>query len=87
MAISDDRTGTFTVTLKRLQMRDTGWYWCSAGQQKKAVHVQVTPQPTSRLTKTSEVPHIKHLAFIGNLDELESLLELPLRKILYLKHD
>uniref|UniRef100_A0A8D3AWY4 Polymeric immunoglobulin receptor n=1 Tax=Scophthalmus maximus TaxID=52904 RepID=A0A8D3AWY4_SCOMX len=54
VAISDDRTGTFTVTLKRLQMRDTGWYWCSAGQQKKAVHVQVTPQPTTASVTPSQ---------------------------------
>ncbi|XP_041804542.1 polymeric immunoglobulin receptor isoform X2 [Chelmon rostratus] len=47
VAISDDRTRTFTVTLKKLQLRDTGWYWCSAGQQQIAVHVLVTPRPTT----------------------------------------
>lgn len=47
VAISDDRTGAFTVTLKKLQMRDGGWYWCSAGQQKIAVQVSVTPRPTT----------------------------------------
>ncbi|KAI3375298.1 hypothetical protein L3Q82_021801, partial [Scortum barcoo] len=52
VAISDDRTRTFTITLKKLQMRDTGWYTCSAGQQQVSVHVLVTPRPTtSRLTK------------------------------------
>ena len=50
VTISDDRTRTFTVTLKNLQMRNTSWYWCLAGQNKIAVHVQVTPRPTiSRL--------------------------------------
>lgn len=43
VAISDDRTRTFTITLKKLQMRDTGWYTCSAGQQQVSVHVLVTP--------------------------------------------
>ncbi|XP_067461125.1 polymeric immunoglobulin receptor isoform X1 [Thunnus thynnus] len=43
VAISDDRIGTLTITLKKLQMRDAGWYWCSVGQQQIAVHVQVTP--------------------------------------------
>lgn len=47
VAISDDRTGTFTVTLKQLLMRDTGWYWCGVGQQQIAVHVQVTPRITT----------------------------------------
>uniref|UniRef100_A0A3P8TVH4 Polymeric immunoglobulin receptor n=1 Tax=Amphiprion percula TaxID=161767 RepID=A0A3P8TVH4_AMPPE len=56
VAISDDRTGAFTITLKKLQMRDTGWYLCSAGQQQIAVHVQVTPQATTgRLTKTPQL--------------------------------
>ncbi|XP_044076030.1 polymeric immunoglobulin receptor isoform X1 [Siniperca chuatsi] len=47
VAISDDRTRTFTITLKKLEMKDTGWYWCSAGQQQIAVHVLVTPRPTT----------------------------------------
>ncbi|XP_030015297.1 polymeric immunoglobulin receptor [Sphaeramia orbicularis] len=47
VAISDDRTGTFTVTLKKLQMRDTGWYWCGVGQQQISVHVLVTPRPST----------------------------------------
>lgn len=53
VAIRDDRTRTFTVTLKKLQLRDTGWYWCSAGQQKTAVHVQVTSRPTTAVPVTS----------------------------------
>lgn len=50
VAISDDRTRTFTITFKKLQMRDTGWYWCSAGQQQMAVHVLVRPQATTTVT-------------------------------------
>lgn len=53
VAISDDRTGAFAITLKKLQMRDTGWYLCSAGQQQIAVHVQVTPRPTTAASITS----------------------------------
>lgn len=45
--IQDDRTGAFTVTYKRLQMRDTGWYWCGVGQQQVAVHIQVMPRVTT----------------------------------------
>ncbi|XP_010778587.1 CMRF35-like molecule 3 [Notothenia coriiceps] len=53
--IKDDRSGSFTITFKKLQMRDTGWYWCSAGLQKMPVHVQVKPRPmTSRLTNPNE---------------------------------
>ncbi|XP_028988710.1 polymeric immunoglobulin receptor isoform X2 [Betta splendens] len=47
VSISDDRTGAFSVTLKKLQMNDTGWYWCSAGQEKKFVHLLVTSRPTT----------------------------------------
>lgn len=47
VAIRDDRTGAFTVTFKNLQMKDTAWYWCSAGQKKIPVHLLVTPQLTT----------------------------------------
>ncbi|XP_015251340.1 PREDICTED: polymeric immunoglobulin receptor-like [Cyprinodon variegatus] len=47
VAIRDDRTRAFTVTFKKLQMKHTAWYWCSAGQQKIAVHLLVTPKPTT----------------------------------------
>ncbi|XP_051555222.1 LOW QUALITY PROTEIN: polymeric immunoglobulin receptor [Myxocyprinus asiaticus] len=45
--IYDDRKSVFTVTLKQLEMRDSGWYWCAAGQQQVAVHVSVTPRATT----------------------------------------
>ncbi|XP_020791699.1 polymeric immunoglobulin receptor isoform X2 [Boleophthalmus pectinirostris] len=50
--IRDDRSGAFAVTYKRLQMRDTGWYWCGAGQQQVAVHLQVLP----RIITTTVMP-------------------------------
>lgn len=53
VALSDDRTRTFTVTLKELKLSDTAWYLCSAGKHQIAVHVEVTPRPTtSRLPLT-----------------------------------
>lgn len=53
VTISDDRTEAFTVTLKKLQMRDADWYLCSAGQQQVAVQVQVRPHgSTSKLIKS-----------------------------------
>ncbi|XP_036940957.1 polymeric immunoglobulin receptor isoform X1 [Acanthopagrus latus] len=52
VAISDDRTRTFTITLKKLQLRDSGWYWCYAGQQRIAVSVVVTPRPTTTVSVT-----------------------------------
>lgn len=56
VAIRDDRTRAFTVTFKKLQMKHTAWYWCSAGQQKIAVHLLVTPKPTtSRLIKRKNI--------------------------------
>ncbi|MEQ2261024.1 hypothetical protein XENORESO_004480 [Xenotaenia resolanae] len=54
VAIRDDRTGAFTVTFKKLQIQDTAWYWCSAGQQKISVHLLVTPQPTTIAPFTSQ---------------------------------
>ncbi|XP_076847455.1 polymeric immunoglobulin receptor [Brachyhypopomus gauderio] len=45
--IHDDRLGTVTVTMKRLEMRDAGWYWCGAGQQQVTVYVSVTEKQTT----------------------------------------
>ncbi|XP_026231258.1 polymeric immunoglobulin receptor isoform X2 [Anabas testudineus] len=53
VAISDDRTGAFTVTLKKLQLKDTGWYWCCAGQQQVALHLLVKPRPTTTAVSTT----------------------------------
>ncbi|KAM6990213.1 polymeric immunoglobulin receptor [Tautogolabrus adspersus] len=53
VAISDDRIRTYTVTLKKLQLRDTGWYTCSAGKHKMSVQVLVTPRPKDTLSVTS----------------------------------
>ncbi|XP_077393662.1 polymeric immunoglobulin receptor isoform X2 [Festucalex cinctus] len=47
VAIHDDKTRTLTITIKKLQMRDMGWYWCSAGQQQIPVHVQVSHRPST----------------------------------------
>ncbi|XP_059201366.1 polymeric immunoglobulin receptor isoform X2 [Centropristis striata] len=59
VAISDDRTRTFTITFKKLRMRDTGWYWCSAGQQQVAVHLLVTPRPTTTVTAVTSPPTLQ----------------------------
>ncbi|KAM6918252.1 polymeric immunoglobulin receptor [Xenentodon cancila] len=64
VAIRDDRTGAFTVTLKKLQMRDTGWYWCSAGQQKIAVHVLVTPKPSTTAGSVTTPPISRSPAYL-----------------------
>ncbi|XP_067309423.1 polymeric immunoglobulin receptor isoform X2 [Pseudorasbora parva] len=56
--IHDDKNSMFTVTLTELEMRDSGWYWCGAGQQHVAVHVSVTPQATT-LATASPVQNLK----------------------------
>ncbi|KAM4552353.1 polymeric immunoglobulin receptor isoform 2-T2 [Odontesthes bonariensis] len=56
VAIRDDRSGAFTVTFRKLQMKDTAWYWCSAGQQKISVHVLVTPRPTTATVSVTSPP-------------------------------
>ncbi|XP_034557967.1 polymeric immunoglobulin receptor [Notolabrus celidotus] len=53
VAISDDRTRTYTVTLKKLQLKDTGWYTCAAGKHKMSIQVLVTPRPRDVVTVTS----------------------------------
>ncbi|XP_036373681.1 CMRF35-like molecule 3 [Megalops cyprinoides] len=50
--VSDDRRGVLTVTVRRLERKDTGWYWCTAGEEQFPVHITVTPPkpPTQRPT-------------------------------------
>ncbi|XP_073704654.1 polymeric immunoglobulin receptor [Garra rufa] len=56
--IHDDRNRMFTVTIEQLEMKDSGWYWCGAGQQQVAVHVSVTAQTTT-LSATSPIQNLK----------------------------
>ncbi|KAL4007275.1 hypothetical protein ACER0C_001127 [Sarotherodon galilaeus] len=56
VAISDDRKEAFTVTLKKLQMSDAGWYLCSAGQQQADVQVQVRPHGSTKPVTTPPTP-------------------------------
>ncbi|XP_048868462.1 polymeric immunoglobulin receptor-like isoform X20 [Brienomyrus brachyistius] len=42
--IMDDRVnGVFSVTVRRLERKDTGWYWCDAGGLQIPVHITVNP--------------------------------------------
>ncbi|XP_062338085.1 polymeric immunoglobulin receptor isoform X1 [Osmerus eperlanus] len=50
VVISDDKKGSFSVTLKNLQKRDSGWYWCAAAQQQMSVHIMVTPRVTTSMS-------------------------------------
>ncbi|KAK1172211.1 CMRF35-like molecule 3 [Acipenser oxyrinchus oxyrinchus] len=70
VSISDDRTlGVFTVTVRRLEKKDAGWYWCGierAGTDEgiqlnlivdeAARSTTITQQPTTEQTSTSDPP-------------------------------
>ncbi|KAK6314052.1 hypothetical protein J4Q44_G00155110 [Coregonus suidteri] len=45
--MSEDKTGVFNVTLRQLEKKDEGWYWCSVGVLQAAVHINVTQRPTT----------------------------------------
>ncbi|CAB1331966.1 unnamed protein product [Coregonus sp. 'balchen'] len=45
--ISDDKRGVFNVTMRELEKKDAGWYWCSVGDLQAAVHINVTQRPTT----------------------------------------
>ncbi|XP_077415015.1 polymeric immunoglobulin receptor isoform X2 [Vanacampus margaritifer] len=65
VAIHDDKTRTLTITIKKLQMKDMGWYWCSAGQQQGPVQVQVLHRSSTTaatVTVTPEATAIQPLA-------------------------
>lgn len=62
--IHDDRNSMFLVTIHQLEMRDSGWYWCRAGQQQVAVHVSVTAQTTTRMSHRDHSRHHKLHSYI-----------------------
>uniref|UniRef100_A0A8C8GVS1 Ig-like domain-containing protein n=1 Tax=Oncorhynchus tshawytscha TaxID=74940 RepID=A0A8C8GVS1_ONCTS len=47
VVISDGKRGVFNVTLKELEKKDAGWYWCSVGDLQAAVHINVTQRSTA----------------------------------------
>ncbi|XP_072566568.1 polymeric immunoglobulin receptor-like [Paramormyrops kingsleyae] len=52
--IRDDRVnGVFTVTMRGLERKDTGWYWCAAGNLQIPVHITVSQRVTAT-TSTKE---------------------------------
>ncbi|XP_034148656.1 polymeric immunoglobulin receptor isoform X2 [Esox lucius] len=70
--IDQNKRHILTVTLNRLKMRDTGWYWCSNGDLQMPVHVTVnqptttqrtTPESTTTSTSTSTtvIPTVNHV--------------------------
>nr|XP_023657800.1 polymeric immunoglobulin receptor-like [Paramormyrops kingsleyae]XP_023657801.1 polymeric immunoglobulin receptor-like [Paramormyrops kingsleyae] len=50
--IRDDTVNkVFSVTVRGLETKDTGWYWCAAGDQQIPVHITVS-QTTTTTTST-----------------------------------
>ncbi|XP_048868499.1 polymeric immunoglobulin receptor-like [Brienomyrus brachyistius] len=50
--IRDDRVNRFfSVTMRGLERKDTGWYWCAAGYHQIPVHITVS-QTTTTTTST-----------------------------------
>ncbi|XP_014024852.2 polymeric immunoglobulin receptor [Salmo salar] len=47
VVISDGKRGVFNVTMKQLEKKDAGWYWCSVGDLQAAVHINVTQRSTA----------------------------------------
>lgn len=57
VTIVDDGSGVFTVTLMELERKDTGWYWCSAGDFQVPVHINVTESLDAFHNSTGEGIH------------------------------
>ncbi|XP_061095035.1 polymeric immunoglobulin receptor-like [Conger conger] len=49
--MKDDRSKkVFTVTVRELNMEDTGWYWCAVGELQIPVHLTITQKTTTTVT-------------------------------------
>ncbi|XP_041923063.1 CMRF35-like molecule 8 isoform X3 [Alosa sapidissima] len=47
-----DAAGVFKVTLRNLQEKNSGWYWCSVGESQMPVHITVSKRPIHHTTIT-----------------------------------
>ncbi|XP_072566574.1 CMRF35-like molecule 6 [Paramormyrops kingsleyae] len=66
--IRDDTINkVFSVTMKGLERKDTGWYWCAAGNLQIPVHITVN-QTTSTATSTEHEGNNENLRWEQVLD-------------------
>lgn len=47
--LGDDGEGWFNVKMRRLEMKDTCWYWCVAGHLNAPVYIIVTKRTNGRI--------------------------------------
>lgn len=59
LVISDDRKDTVNVTIKKLEMRDAGWYLCIAGTRQMAVQVLVKERANPATTLNSQAGRLQ----------------------------
>ncbi|KAJ8387645.1 hypothetical protein AAFF_G00151950 [Aldrovandia affinis] len=45
--------GLLTVTVRELEKKDTGWYWCAAGDLQIPVHINVTEETSGSIDSTT----------------------------------
>ncbi|XP_034149774.1 polymeric immunoglobulin receptor isoform X2 [Esox lucius] len=65
VVIKDDKSGVFNVTIRKLERKDSGWYWCSVGDLQAPVHINVIQRPTTHrnITVTPPTSSTLHLSF------------------------
>ncbi|KAJ7992872.1 hypothetical protein DPEC_G00266580 [Dallia pectoralis] len=65
VVIKDDQTRMFNVTLRRLEGKDAGWYWCSVGDLQAPVHITVNQRTTTHRNRpvTPPTPSIIHSSY------------------------
>ncbi|KAG9332094.1 hypothetical protein JZ751_015870 [Albula glossodonta] len=59
----DNGTGTLTVMMRRLERKDTGWYWCAAGDLQIPVHITVTQRMTTATTMSQLLLNLLWLCY------------------------
>ncbi|XP_053491670.1 uncharacterized protein si:ch1073-59l16.1 [Ictalurus furcatus] len=67
--------GGFSVTMSKLTMDNTGWYWCSAGDEQMPVHITVLSRKPNRERRS-----FAWLVFLGLLITLICMAVIVFRK-------
>ncbi|XP_062376889.1 CMRF35-like molecule 8 [Sardina pilchardus] len=70
-----DVAGVFRVTLRNLQEKNSGWYWCSVGQFQMPVHITVSKGTIPHTTSITETTPTTEMS-LSTADEISECISI-----------